>query len=284
MKSASIYRPLVVGGLLFVAASVHADVGPVDVGADANAGAHVGAALAPAGDFDGDGREDLVVGAPDLSAMLAGQGGVYVFKGLADGGFGNPVLLGAGAIANGHLGASVTGRCDLNGDGTPDVAAGAPGTAATGTAAVVYFGPGGTKSTSLTSNDGSGFGTSVACLPNFAGDRRAWLLVGAPRADANGAVGAGKIYLYNFKLDGSIDQKLEVSGELANEHCGTGVAALPPDANRVSRVIAGCPGYVAANQSVGRLLMFDFVNGGHGSARSIAGVSGAESGFGLVEP
>lgn len=83
-------------------------------------GARFGNALAHLGDFDGDGDSDLAVGADGFGSFA---GRVYVYRG-------GPSGLGATAqtldrAQGGQFGIAVAGVGDVNGDGLPDLAAGA---------------------------------------------------------------------------------------------------------------------------------------------------------------
>jgi hypothetical protein len=92
---------------------------------------HLGAAVAGAGDMDGDGVPDLVVGAPGASpGDRFGAGSVFVFSG-ADG---RLLLRFDGEAELDRLGTSVAGAGDLNGDGRAEVIVGAPGAAPEGRA------------------------------------------------------------------------------------------------------------------------------------------------------
>jgi hypothetical protein len=108
------------------------------------AGDNFGAAMAVVGDADGDRKDDLAVAAlngdgPDASLC----GNVIVFKG---GSKGEVLARLSGEMAMDKFGASLTGRCDLDADGTPDLVVGATHHSAApdvwlGGAVYVYFGP-----------------------------------------------------------------------------------------------------------------------------------------------
>ncbi len=85
------------------------------------AGAHLGAALSGVGDLDGDGRADLLAGAPQDGAV-PGPGLAWALSG-ADG---SVLRTWLGAAAGDEFGGAVSGPGDLDGDGVPDVAFGAP--------------------------------------------------------------------------------------------------------------------------------------------------------------
>src|SRR5262249_45362141 len=87
----------------------------------AAAGDHFGAALAGAGDADGDGIPDLLVAAPAASpGGRSGAGSAYLYSG-ADG---HLLFQRDGAAAQVALGTSVTGAGDVDGDGRADFALG----------------------------------------------------------------------------------------------------------------------------------------------------------------
>ena len=94
----------------------------------------LGAAIAPAGDVDGDGRQDIIIGAPGVDAEgRDAAGSAYVVYGGATTGSRDAGALGEegfkilGADPGQAAGTSVGGAGDVNGDGLDDVIVGAPG-------------------------------------------------------------------------------------------------------------------------------------------------------------
>ena len=82
-----------------------------------------------AGDFNGDGYSDLLVGAPDYTHALTGDGAVFLFKGgLA--GLGGRSTTVYGSRTGEHFGAVVASAGDVDGDYDAEVLVGAPSSAA----------------------------------------------------------------------------------------------------------------------------------------------------------
>ena len=182
---------------------------------------HFGYSVAGAGDMNGDGRPDFLVGAR-FDDEAGGRAGKVLALSGADG----RVLRRLSGQAGAQFGTSVSGTQDLNRDGRPDFAVGAPRAAPGGTGAVYLFsGADGTLLSTLAGEAvGDNFGGTVAGGHDVDGDNIPDLAVGAVGND-DGGVDAGKVYLYsgrNFSLIQSFAGR-------------SGVTAM--DTARVARVI-----------------------------------------------
>jgi hypothetical protein len=156
----------------------------------------LGASVSSAGDVNGDGFFDLVVGAP-------GAGQVYAYfgsrKGLPD----SPGWTGNGAATD-LFGSAVAGGGDVTGDGFDDLLVGVPGFrgGAGDTGQVLLFpgSPAGPSSALLhvTGEDrpSARFGAALAIVGDVTGDTVADFLVGAPGMEERTGDGKGKVFLY----------------------------------------------------------------------------------------
>ncbi len=173
------------------------------------AGALFGTSVCTAGDVNGDGYADVIIGARGLGGGLLGDqsGAAYIF-------FGSPSGLAStydqvvfGWTESAQFGTSVATAGDVNGDGYDDVIVGAPGYDALGNPAndngkvFAYYGsPTGISTTedwSVTGGLGSRLGNSVFTAGDVNGDGYADVIVGAPnRLDGSfQPVGEADVYL-----------------------------------------------------------------------------------------
>jgi hypothetical protein len=89
------------------------------------ASAWLGNSVASAGDVNGDGYSDVIVGAYSYSNGEFGEGAAFVYHGSATGISTIPAVTLESNQANANLGYSVAGAGDVNGDGYSDVIVGA---------------------------------------------------------------------------------------------------------------------------------------------------------------
>jgi hypothetical protein len=132
-----------------------------------------------------------------------------------------------------QLGLGIDAAGDVDGDGVPDVAVGAPG----GNRAYVFSGTDGSVVLDLPGREaGESFGQRIEDLGDVDGDGHGDLIVGAPTNNAGGE-GAGRAYVISG-ADGST--MLELTGERAGDNFGSSVAgSLQPDGALI--LVIGAP-------------------------------------------
>ncbi len=141
-----------------------------------------GTSVAGAGDFNGDGYADLLVGAPGYSG---GRGVAYIYGGGTTF-FTNPLANAAGTagFTNARGGTSVAGAGDVNGDGYDDYAFGGPAFNSDAGSVSIVFGNAGLSAATSTALTGGAagyrLGVSLTGLGDTNGDGYADLAVGAP--------------------------------------------------------------------------------------------------------
>ncbi len=185
-----------------------------------------------AGDINGDGFSDIIVGDSLRDQNGVNSGESYVVYGHA-GTFNSPIsaanadirIVGPGASS--FAGTSVSGAGDFNGDGYGDLLVGVPATATSSGSAYIVFGkPGGFSApVDLSTLDGkAGFqlhglnigdaaGSSVSSAGDVNGDGFDDLLIGAPQA-SHGVTNAGESYVY-FGSNGGNAVTIGATGKTA---------------------------------------------------------------------
>jgi uncharacterized repeat protein (TIGR01451 family) len=230
---------------------------------------NAGQSVAGAGDVNGDGVDDVVVGAhvTDNNNRL-GSGSAYVLFGpLAPGTIDLAQLGAAGARIDGaaignRAGWSVAGTADVNGDGVADLIVGAPfatnnGRAFSGSAYVVFgplspgtidlaqLGAAGVRIDGAAAGDYAGY--SVAGAGDVNGDGLSDVLVGAYLAANNDRAKSGSAYaVFGRTLPGSVDladlgsEGVRIDGAAADDHAGAAVSSAGDvNGDRLDDVLVG---------------------------------------------
>ncbi|MFO1496738.1 MAG: FG-GAP-like repeat-containing protein [Lysobacterales bacterium] len=213
----------------------------------------IGSAVAGRGDVNGDGIDDLVIGAGGYEApggALLNEGAALVFFG-GNGSLDQSVDAILRSNSNGATGGASVALGDLNGDGIDDVISGAPlhaPTANVGGMVQIWYGASGAFNTTVdvtlaSTQAAEQFGRSVGVLPDINADGRKELIVGAPGAVNSAALVAGKVRLYFPSAAGiAAPASLELEGNQADALFGTSVAAGDYNGDGAADVAVGEPG------------------------------------------
>ena len=153
------------------------------------------------GDLNGDAAGDVVAGAPQFAGMAgAATGLIACFSGRD----GTSLWSLEGAAIGDQLGASIAADADTNGDGTSDVAVGAPLSNSSFGAVQVLDGLTGNQLAALSESLAADqFGTSVAYLSDSSGSPRPELLVGSPGWDGIGT-DRGRVLSYDLRVGSDV--------------------------------------------------------------------------------
>ncbi len=197
-----------------------------------------GYSVSSAGDVNGDGFDDLIVGAPLVSLNGDNSGSSYVVFGKAAG-FSATLDVSSlngsngfrldGAAGDG-LGGSVSNAGDVNGDGFADLIISAS------SSYVVFGKASGFSATLDVSNldsnsgfrlDGASTGISVSCAGDVNGDGFADLMAGAVSADPNGSYSGSSYVVFGGNFNGAVTA------------LGTAGADKLKGSKAVDRIVAG---------------------------------------------
>ncbi len=222
------------------------------IGPNINTFDRFGRAISNMGDLDGNGTDDLLVGAYSNSDGAFSGGSVFIL--LMDS-TGRPIQKrqiteGIGSFtgdlqALDGFGYSVETLGDLNGDGIRDIAVGAwTDGSAQGAVYILFLQPDGTVLNHVKITQGEGgfsgvldnndfFGSSLASMGDIDGDGTWELAVGA-FADDDGGTDAGAVWILSLNPDGtvaktskiSITSDLNISGHVPGMRMGKGLAFL----------------------------------------------------------
>jgi len=274
---------------------------------------HFGSSVAALGDVDGDGVPDVAVGLPgsDVGAPQAGlvrilflrhDGSVKSTRGIGSGVGGFPGTLGADAA----FGSAVAGLGDLDGDGIPDLAVGAPRAPGSkldsGTVWVLFLtaegrvregvliGPGlGGFSGELHAHDF--FGSALARVGDVDADGLVELAVGAPGSRGDDPFGEaddaeGEVWILHLRPDGTTQGQQHISSSTgglptplsAGDRFGRSLAATGDvDGDGREDLAVGLPGADAGGPDRGAVRLLLLAPDSSVSSEHV--ISGSQGGF-----
>jgi pimeloyl-ACP methyl ester carboxylesterase len=213
-----------------------------------------GQAVASAGDVNGDGHADILVGDPEYTHGQAYEGGAFLFYGNSGGATDDPVWTAEADVQNTGFGASVASAGDVNGDGYDDVIIGAPkfpiAGGAQGRVFAYYGSPFGLHQNPDWSVTYQGpvmfFGQSVASAGDVNGDGYDDVIVGS-----NTFSQTGQAFVYLGSPNGLQTTFAWTVGGLSGESLGASVAgAGDVNDDGYDDVVIGVPGGAGGNGKV----------------------------------
>ncbi len=174
-------------------------------------GAQLGAHLSSAGDVNGDGYSDVVIGVPLYANGQLGEGGAFIYHGSATGISSIPAIILESNLMGARFGNAVSTAGDVNGDGYGDIVIGANfytnGQSIEGAAYIYYGSAGGiiaTPAAILESNQVNAFmGQSVDCAGDVNGDGYSDVIVGIFNY-GNGQTEEGAAFIFHGSAAGII--------------------------------------------------------------------------------
>jgi hypothetical protein len=227
-------------------------------------GDEFGFAVSTAGDVNGDGYDDYLVGAPSHDSAGLDAGRAYLFLGGAIPS-GTPAKSWDGDVSGARFGAAVTGGFDFNGDGYGDFAVGAPWSNSGATRAgrvEIYLGSASPATITQPPNFGMngdfanwGLGYSLDPAGDVNGDGFEDLVAGAPQLfDSN--PGRALIWLGQGSTLSPPSRRILV-GEVAADRFGFSVSgAGDGNGDGYDEVVVGAPGHDSQGTDKGAVYLF----------------------------
>ncbi|MEO7307769.1 MAG: integrin alpha, partial [Ferruginibacter sp.] len=236
------------------------------------ANANFGRAVASAGDVNGDGYSDVIVGASQFDNGQTNEGASFVYHGAASGINTQYTTMTESNQVNANLGYAVASAGDVNADGYSDVIVGAPyfdnGQADEGVAFIYHGSASGINAVAaamVESNQaGANLGFSVAGAGDVNGDGYSDIIVGSPLYN-NGQAGEGRAFVYHGAATGinSIAAATMESNQV-NANLGYSVASAGDvNGDGYSDVVAGAYRYDNGQLDEGAAFVY------HGSVTGI---------------
>ncbi|MBN1900889.1 FG-GAP repeat protein [Candidatus Sumerlaeota bacterium] len=234
-------------------------------------GACFGHSVACAGDVNGDGYSDVIIGAPDYDNGHPDEGRIFLYMGGANGLATNYTWWSESNQVNAYYGNSVSTAGDVNGDGYADVIVGSPyydvSSSNDGEAIVFYGHPtifANAPATILSFNqEQCWFGNSVSTAGDVDGDGYSDIVVGAPLY-LNGQTSEGAIFVFKGSADGIVTPAAWIrESNKVGAQLGASVGfAGDVNGDGYGDVIIGAPWYSNGENAEGKVCVYHGGSGG----------------------
>jgi hypothetical protein len=222
-------------------------------------------AVATAGDVNGDGYDDLIVGAYEYNNGTTKAGAAFVYLGSSAGLVLPPVWQVISPQGGAGLGYAVASAGDVNGDGFDDIIVGARWQTVNlvneGAAYVYYGSPAGPATDpdwqAVGGQTNAAYGSAVASAGDVNNDGYDDVIVGAPYYDDD-QPDSGAVYLYLGSAGGlATTPSWTATGHQANARFGTAVGqAHRANADPYSDIVVGAPGFSGQFDLEGAAFLF----------------------------
>lgn len=244
--------------------------------------AQFGVSIASAGDVNGDGCSDLIVGASNFDTGLAFEGKAYVFHGSASGLSGTAAWTATGGQANAYFGRVVSSAGDVNDDGYSDVVISAQlyddDQANEGRVFVYHGSSTGLALSAAITVDGDqtdgNWGQALASAGDVNGDGYSDVIMASPTYDGPAGGDSGRMGVFLGGASGiSTPVTVTIAGDQSNGRYGAAVAGIGDvDGDGFADIAIGASLYDDTKTDEGKVFVYPGSGTGTSSTASFTAV------------